>query len=191
MIFLFFTENIFLFTSQYFIILFNILTLLWFPRLLLDTTFKPKVQQRTAFWKWKISYPRFLCVRMLILNRKYTYNDDVRKFDENVDIFYDIWQHWQSTVPKVISCTKFYRFLGRSGTYQYLLGYDRYYVFEQVCIWRHMVDPSWRFHYILSSGLQSFQMVVALQMIIYKLKFKCTYFLLFLFLQNKVCLRVP
>lgn len=109
------------------------------------------------------------CVRMLIVNRKYPYNDDVRKFDENVDIFYDIWQHWQSTVPKVISCTKFYRFLGRSGTYQYLLGYDRYYVFEQVCIWRHMVDPSWRFHYILSSGLQSFQMVVALQIIILSL----------------------
>ena len=125
------------------------------------------------------------CVRMLIVNRKYPYSDDVRKFDENVDIFYDIWQHWQSTVPKVISCTKFYRFLGRSGTYQYLLGYDRYYVFEQVCIWRHMVDPSWRFHYILSSGLQSFQMVVALQIIIYQLKFKCTYLFSFFLLSKQ------
>lgn len=49
---------------------------------------------------------------------------------------------------KVISCTKFYHFLGRSGIYQYLLGYGRCYVFEQVDIWRHMVDPSWRFHCI-------------------------------------------
>lgn len=66
-----------------------------------------------------------------------------------------IWQHWQSTVPKVISYTKFYHSLGRSGIYQYLLGYGRCYVFEQVDIWRHMVDPSWRFHCISSFGLLS------------------------------------
>lgn len=128
-------------TLYFSIILFLYLQLIELPIRLLQFLSLVIERKKKYFENLFASCALLLVVKVLILWQRH------QKCDENAIV---LWFGSTDSLQfqKVISYTKFYHFLGRSGIYQYLLGYGRCYVFEQVDIWRRMVDPSWRFHCI-------------------------------------------